>query len=855
MNSLFFKKGSRLRAIFIFTLFFLSIASFLPINNAHAAGEQYKWLNRNSIEATGGNFSDTTYRFTRSAFNTKNSQGQPVAVSRENGFVLETTESTSGFPGPIGQDCVLRIGIEVNANDHSKAIIRRNIDAELVALTATPPPCDLPGMVSVSPFSTPANISNSNLSNTDEQVRDIKVSITTVVKADEAYSSDKITLKVVGSNKVLGQKNVTKKEIYTDGDFKGFRVDIKFKNTEIGRTDQIEACSQYIGKCTALIEDRRTLDNTGLAAVTINKVYEPSSDGTTCAVEGVGWIVCPVVKFLGIITDNMYDILANNLLVVNAGEIFNTSGNAYKAWSTMRNLANVAFVVAFLFIIYSQITGVGLSNYGVKRMLPKIIIAAILVNTSFWICAAAVDVSNILGFSIKELFDSSTGNGFQFTITDGGITKEGNGWTGLAVAILATAALVYVGLSVLLPALVVVALAVITVVAVLAARQALVILLIVISPLAFVAYLLPNTEEWFKKWFSLFKTLLLVFPIIGAVFGASALASKVVMGAAQGNVVVSVVGALITVVPLFITPIIMKSAGGVLNRIGGVINNPNKGPFDRMKKGADKVRENSRVSRGLRAMDPNKKSFPGRRGFINYRNKRNAINAGRTEQFSDLQKEDMAHLAVDNAGFAKKVAGNRSELYQQKQEAYLASVNPDKLMLDLDKSKISNMVGELTLSVKDPANKISEMKRVLEKEGQSGGDAIKARAAQEILMNSGNAGTNALREALSSVDRSSEVGIDLRKDIAASNLKGKAADVYKWSVDDQGRSLETISRDAGTWSGLADAQLAGQVEGAMRAAVGSGGITPEKAKSTLSSRGSEAIGEAEAKVLRDHAGL
>lgn len=594
------------------------------------------------------------------------------------------------------------------------------------------------------------------------------------------------------------------------------------------------------------------VSGTGIPEVALGEEDSGTGGETSCAVDGIGWIICPVVTFLGKITDQMYKVLADQLLEVRAGAIFDQNGGTFKAWSSMRNIANVAFVVAFLFIIYSQLTGVGLSNYGIKKMLPKIVISAILVNISFWLCAVAVDLSNILGHSLKALFDSTSGT-LTFEVDDGSGLKTGNGWGGVAVIILASAGLAIAGLSVLLPALVVVAFAVVTVVGVLAMRQALIILLIVISPLAFVAYLLPNTEDWFKKWFSLFKTLLIMFPIISLIFGASAMASVIVMGSANGNVVIAVVGALISIVPLFITPIVMKSAGGVLNRLGGIVNNPNKGPFDRMRKGADKVRENSQVSRGLRAMDPNKRSFPGRRSFINQRNKRNAINSGRAEQFSDLQKEDMAKLAVENDGFAQKVAGNRSELYQQKQETYLASVNPDKLKLDLDKSQVSNMVGELTLSVKDPANKIAEMKKVLEDESKAGGNVIKARAAQEILMNSGNKGAGALREALNTVDRNSEAGIDLRKDIASSNLKGKAADVYQWSVDGAGRSLDAVSKDAGTWSGLADAQLAGQVEGAMHAAVASGGVSQAKAQSTLSSRGSENIGEKEAKVLSDHA--
>lgn len=586
---------------------------------------------------------------------------------------------------------------------------------------------------------------------------------------------------------------------------------------------------------------------------------EGAGGGTSCAIDNIGWIICPVINFMAKIVDATYGWVSGLLTVQPISTTTEGGKNMYSAWSIMRNFANISFVIAFLIIIYSQITGGGLSNYGLKKMLPKLVIAAILVNVSYWICAIAVDISNILGTSLKDLFDSMGQTLRQPEFGASSTGAGGSGWAGIAVVVLAgTATVAILGVSVLLPALIAAVVAIVTVFLVLTLRQALIILLIVISPLAFVAYLLPNTEDLFKKWLSLFKTLLLMFPIIAIIFGASAMASRIVTTSAtdvngDGDFAVQIMGALITILPLALTPIVMKTAGGVLNRFGGFVNNPNKGPFDRMRKGAGTVRENTKVSRGLRAMDPNKRSFPGRRSFINYANKRSAINSGKSEQFTELQKEDMAKLAVSDSGFAQKVAGNRSELYQHKQETYLASIDPGKLKLDLDKSKISNMVAQLTLSVKDPANMVSEMKKVLQDEAKTGGDAIKARAAQEMLMGAGNKGTGALREALSTVDRNSEAGIDLRKDIASSNLKGKAADVYQWSVDGQGRSLGAVSKAADTWSGLSDAQLSGQVEGAMGAAVASGGVSQAKAQSTLASRGSENIGEREAKILSDHA--
>lgn len=579
-------------------------------------------------------------------------------------------------------------------------------------------------------------------------------------------------------------------------------------------------------------------------------------DKTTCAIEGIGWILCPVMNFMANIVDAAYSWIAD-LLTVQPVNTTDTGQALYKSWEVMRNFANVAFVVAFLIIIYSQLTNFGVSNYGVKKLLPRLVVAAILVNVSYWICAICVDVSNILGTSLKGVFDSLAGQITSPNFESSAATGEG--WAGIVGLVLAggaaIVATVFLGVSILLPALIAALLAIVTVFLVLTLRQVLIILLIVISPLAFVAYLLPNTESLFKKWLGLFRTLLLMFPIIAVIFGASGLASKIVQGSSD-SFAVQVMAALITVLPLALTPVVMKTAGGLLNRFGGFVNNPNKGPFDRMRKGAAGLRDRSRVSRNLRALDPSKNSAPGRAAFLKFRNSRNAVNRGRSEQLEELQKAEVARRAVGDESFARKVAGNKSDVYQLRQQSYLDSIDPDKLKLDVDKAQVSNMVGRLTLGIKDPAEKISNIESAL-KEAVKDGDEIKARAAQEILMNSGNKGRDTLRSSLQDIDqehgRDNNIVRELRRDIASSNLKGSAADVYTWATDSQGRSLNDVSNSSATWSGLSDAQVAGQVGGALGAGIGSGGITSEKARSVLNSQGAENIGEKERKALTDHA--
>lgn len=298
-------------------------------------------------------------------------------------------------------------------------------------------------------------------------------------------------------------------------------------------------------------------------------------DAPTCTdqIKGIGWLICPTMEFLANINDMAYGVLASNFLQIDTGLV----KGAEAPWAKFKDLANIAFVIALLFVIYSQVTSVGISNYGIKKMLPKIIVAALLVNLSFIICQIAVDLSNILGYGISRFFtglevgatlDSTT----QDKLADEGLKTLGTAlsWTG-AIGLIMVAG-VSIALAVSFPVVLSALLALAMIVLILLARKALIVLLIVIAPLAFVAYLLPNTEQWFKKWAKMFSTLLLLFPIIGVVFGASAVAAKIV-AAAGGNKddpdpLIQLAALAISALPFFVVPGLLKGAINAAGALG-----------------------------------------------------------------------------------------------------------------------------------------------------------------------------------------------------------------------------------------------------------------------------------------------
>lgn len=416
---------------------------------------------------------------------------------------------------------------------------------------------------------------------------------------------------------------------------------------------ELSACIYGYGTATAA---------TGVTAQPPSAGGSTSANKSTCVVEGIGWILCPVLNFMSKIVDAAYGFVAS-LLVIQPLLVNGASTGVFGAWSVMRNFANVAFVIGFLIIIFSQLTSVGISNYGIKKMLPRLIVAAILVNLSYWLCAIAVDLSNIVGGSINEVLKGIGNNDLVAGPNAKDFGATGSNWTGIVGFLLAgglaVGAALYIGLSALLPALIAALLAIVTVFIVLTIRQALIILLIVISPLAMVAYLLPNTESLFKKWRQLFQTLLLMYPIIAGIFGASALASTVVMNSATGTykIAIQIMGALIAIIPLAITPLVMKTAGSLLGKFGGAINNPNKGPFDRMNKGAEGFRKRQEGRREIRALSGKKTTSYGKftRGA-----RRNDVNNGVEAEVKRSRIEYGSKRAEEDPAFRNRIAGGRT---------------------------------------------------------------------------------------------------------------------------------------------------------------------------------------------------
>lgn len=246
------------------------------------------------------------------------------------------------------------------------------------------------------------------------------------------------------------------------------------------------------------------------------------TDKDECAAElnGYGTLICSGQNLFITISDVLYGMIADTL--ASQSDLTKVDGVRQK-WNSFLNIANIVLIIAFLVVIYSTATSTeGLSNYDIKKLLPRIIILAIAINLSFYICMALVDLSSILGRGIISiLIEQESGpqllkNAQETAKTVVNISPE---LKTVALVAIAAVLVVLIGAPVIL--------ALLTIVFALAVRGVALMLLVIISPIAFAIYLFNHQgmSKVFNMWLENFIKLLLVYPLFMLVWGGSRLVS------------------------------------------------------------------------------------------------------------------------------------------------------------------------------------------------------------------------------------------------------------------------------------------------------------------------------------------
>lgn len=526
---------------------------------------------------------------------------------------------------------------------------------------------------------------------------------------------------------------------------------------------------------------------------------ESNKDKNSCAIEWVGWIVCPIVRGSTGVVVGMYNFMQANFLNIKSDQLFSNSGKgqeAFKHWVAFRDIANIFFVIMIAIIIFSQVTGVGISNYGIKKMLPKIIIYAILVNISWYIVVIAIDISNIVGSTLFKWL-SNDGN-WSFSSD---VQKETSPVEGILTGTVATGALIAAGVTAALVGgatillfIASAALAVVMTVFILMIREAAVIVLVVTSPLAFVAGLLPNTEGLFKKWIKLTKNMLMIYPICSLIVGGALFVSNLLYGVVDDPLLKIIYGVL-PILSLFAIIAIIKT---VLSFIDGLTGGNLRGALGKMSGRINAAAQDSNWARASRA-----KAMDRTIGGI-------AIGKNaRNDKFEEGQYErDKAALEKLDKKKNKTAADYRRRArYGSRVASY-------------EKSQNEGMVSAMTYSIGNNASMVNNELDKISKVKDPGQQRLMYGALAQAVTNSGlnTAGqaaamSNIANSALSigDVDQSravaaqiaSKAGSDIKK-VNPAAAKAVMQDFSSGNV----KSVQDFEKDISTYSGASAKQMA-----------------------------------------------
>ncbi|MBQ3474038.1 hypothetical protein IJH24_01245 [Candidatus Saccharibacteria bacterium] len=517
---------------------------------------------------------------------------------------------------------------------------------------------------------------------------------------------------------------------------------------------------------------------------------ETNGDGDPCynaGIEGMSWILCPALNNMVVASDGISKAL--DWLLEMKSELYGSDSATHKAWSYFRDIANIIVIILLLVVIVSQLTGYGIDNYGIKKALPRLISMAVLINLSFIICQIAIDLSNILGSGLNDLF-KSIGLNINSSIgaegVMGGIVSALFVSAGVAGALGGTAITVAsmsgAGMSTMLVVMLVLIFAVVLVAVIaffllLAGRFVVLLVFTAVAPVAFACYILPNTQEIFKKWWKIFEAALVIYPICGGLYGASFIIRAIVFEKGNGyHPMMAMAGIIVPYLPFLLIPTLAKGVLAGFGALGGALSGIKNGIKGGLSKSQDVLRQTEaykndqiRAQRGRNAkaaglkLDQStgnytKRDDPKTRVGKWWQNRRVASGAVARAQARVLaDQEAMANEANMGKGdFASKLEARQAT--QEKAAENAAIVDQMKLI----EKETNNGANEAR--VRDIFN-----------EAMSSGNISRARAAVRIAGRRADTAASFMKGTLMSNNYSE----DAMKGVAKEFSEGETSKVYR----------------------------------------------------------------------------
>jgi len=184
-------------------------------------------------------------------------------------------------------------------------------------------------------------------------------------------------------------------------------------------------------------------------------------------------------------------------------------------WETIRDFANLFFALILLFMSIATVLDIGvLSNYSAKRMLPNFIAIVILINFSKSIVGIFVDISQIIMLEFYNAILSGGGNGLADVIAaNTSITAMNNRTWWQTITGVGAQDELFTNLTTIFLVLTMI-MTTLWIALSLWVRVVKIWLAIMLSPLAFMAFLLPPIKSVWSQWLSSLQSALVEGPMM-----------------------------------------------------------------------------------------------------------------------------------------------------------------------------------------------------------------------------------------------------------------------------------------------------------------------------------------------------
>ncbi|MDA2921730.1 hypothetical protein MYX07_00505 [Patescibacteria group bacterium AH-259-L07] len=224
--------------------------------------------------------------------------------------------------------------------------------------------------------------------------------------------------------------------------------------------------------------------------------------------EGVASLFANIFLLLANLVGQLLSVVIYVLVQVVQYNGFISSPAVSKGWIIIRDLFNMFFVVILLVIAFSAVLKI--EKYPYKRMLSAFLIAAVLVNFSKLISGVLIDFSQILMLTFVNAFKDVAGGNFVEMLGLKEIMSLSANVGAEVITPWKTAITIMLGFIMALVALVVM----IVVTLIFVFRIVGLWFLVVLSPLAFMAMVLPSTQSYGRQWWQKFTNYLIVGPVL-----------------------------------------------------------------------------------------------------------------------------------------------------------------------------------------------------------------------------------------------------------------------------------------------------------------------------------------------------